>query len=288
MKIYRISSFLSLAIIAVTALLIVSSCKFSKYKRSYSRPDTLCIDSATYSRVDSMQGRKIMVKIRADYPTPITSKLSANIAAWVRGNLGKGIPVDTMDAQKVVDYFGDAKFDSYVNSAILSPNAYYDAECRMESNRRNYVSFKFTLDECAGETDGVTSISGITLRKSDGVAFGWNMLKDTTSKGFRNVLREGVRSYLKETLGENEVSDENLCSLLVYEREKNLANYNPLESFPIPKTPPYLSHNGMTFVFQPYEIAPYSLGTPVFTIPFSDIKCYMTAEALRLIKKSKQ
>ncbi len=288
MKTYSVRTFFALSIIAAIALLGVSSCKYSKYKRSFTRPDTLCIDSATYSRVDTIQGRKITVKIRADYPTPITSKLSANIAAWVRGNLGNGVPVDTMDAQKVVDYFGDAKFDNYTNTLTFLPNAYYNAECRMESNRRNYVSFKFTLAECAGATHGVTSISGITLRKSDGVAFGWNMLKDTTAEDFHKMLREGVRSYFKETLGEYEVSNENLCSLLVYDREKSLVDYNPLHNFPIPKTQPYLSQSGMTFVYQPYEIAPYSLGTPTFTIPFSEIKCFMTAEALRLIKKPKQ
>ena len=270
-----------------TVLAWTASCKFSKYKRTISRTDTLCVDSATYTRIDSTHGKKITIRIRADYPTPITGKLSANIAAWVRGRLGDGVPADTMDAQKVVDYYGNAKYLKQRTIPSLKKGMYYNADCRMESNRRNYVSFKFTLSECTEGIHGVTSVSAITMRKSDGKPFGWNMLKDTASENFRKIMREGVRTYLKETLNEYDVSNENMRSLMTDESAQDNTEYNPLKHFPTPKTPPYLSQSGMTFVFQPYEITPFSLGAPTFTVPFPEIKEYMTDEALRLLKKRK-
>ena len=98
-------------------------------------------------------------------------------------------------------------------------------------------------------------------------------------------MREGVRSYLKKTLGENCVSDENFRSLLAPESEADVSIETPLKSFPFPQAAPFLSRNGMTFVFQPYEITPFSLGAPKFTVPFDEIKQHMTKEALSLLKK---
>lgn len=270
---------------ATIAMGVASSCKNSKYRRVFTRPDTLCVDSANFCRSDSSNGRCIAVNIHAEYPSPITGKLSANIAAWVRGKLGNGTPADTMSVASVVSYYGNTRYNSYIAGSDSAPHSFYKADCRIEGNRKNYISLNFTLAECAQGAHSITSVSGITFRKSDGVPFGWNMIKDTTSKDFRNLMREGVRSYIRKALGENSVSDENFRSLLVSEPEPAPASGNPLKRFPIPQTAPYLSQGGMTFVFQPYEIAPFSLGAPKFTIPFRDIEQHMTKEALTLLKK---
>ena len=269
----------------IIAMGVVSSCKNSKYRRVFTRPDTLCVDSASFCRSDSSNGRCIAVDIHAEYPSPITGKLSANIAAWVRGKLGKGTPADTMSVASVVSYYGNTRYNSYIAGSDSAPHSLYKADCRIDGNRKNYISLNFTLAECAQGAHCITSVSGITFRKSDGMPFGWNMIKDTTAKNFRNLMREGVRSYIRKTLGENNVSDENFRSLLASEPEPDPASGNLLKHFPIPETAPYLSQGGMTFVFQPYEIAPLSLGAPKFTIPFRDIEQHMTKEALTLLKK---
>lgn len=274
-------------IAAIMAMGALPSCKNSKYKRIFTRPDTLCIDSANFLRRDTSNGRCVTVYIHAEYPTPITGKLSANIAAWIRDKLGKGTPADTMSAANIVRYYGNARYNCYTSGSSMPPHSYYKADCRVEGNRKNYVSLKFTLAECAQGAHCITSVSGITFRKSDGTPFGWNMIKDTTSKDFRELMREGVRSYISKTLGEKYVSDENFRSLLACEPEPGLSGENPLKHFPTPKTAPYLSQNVMTFVFQPYEIAPLSLGAPKFTIPFHDIESHMTKDALKLLKKAK-
>ena len=267
------------------AMLWLPACNNPKTAGNASDVDTLCVDSATYSKSDSTNGRNISVRIRADYPTPITGTLSAGIAAWIRKNLGKGTPSDTMSAQAVIDYFGNAKFETARNTSAISPRTYYNADCRMVSNRKDYVSFTLSVEENAGDAHGVKSLQGITFRKSDGKTFGWDMVTDTNSNGLRKLVREGVRSYFQKSLGEENVSDENLRSLLVTDMGEMQADSNPLEKFPMPQTPPYLTRKGMTFVFQPYEISPSSSGTPTFTVPFNEIMPFMTKEARKLLNK---
>jgi hypothetical protein len=40
----------------------------------------------------------------------------------------------------------------------------------------------------------------------------------------------------------------------------------------------------VTFVYQPYEIAPYAVGMPAFTIDFKEIRPYLTVTAQKLLQ----
>ena len=50
-----------------------------------------------------------------------------------------------------------------------------------------------------------------------------------------------------------------------------------------PVADPYMTEQGVHFLYQPYEIAPYAAGMPAFTISYEDIKPYLTIGALKLI-----
>lgn len=266
--------------------LSLCSCSNKRPKRPYQRADTICVDSASYFRADTASGYSVLVRIMAQYPTPVTGVLSANIASWVRSRLGTGLPPDTMDVQSVVDYYGSRLFSgAFAGSG--KPDLRFDATVRFVAQRRNYVSMRFMLRQCAGGTPGLTTDVGTTFRRTDGVAFGWNMLRDTSDIRLHNIMREGVRSYFATLLREKEVSDISLVSLLEsnYSNSSSDEDFTILRRFPLPKCQPYLSRRGMTFVYQPYEIAPYSAGAPQFTVPFSEIKPYLSDVGQRLIRK---
>lgn len=279
---------LCLTISAMMAMLWCASCRQQKPQATPDRPDTLCIGTATYLKADTSNGRYFMVRIRADYPDPITGKLSANIATWVRQKLGQGLPPDTMDIRSVVNYFGQKKYDTFTATSPKNLRRLYDADIHMVANRRNYVSYQLTLNEQLGEQPPVTTLSGITLRKSDGEMFGWNMISDTTSTKLRKLLREGVRTYIRHTLSEEFVSDENLREILSEDPTDSDSQSTAPHRFPLPKMQPILVSDGLAFVYQPYEIAPYSLGAPIFTIKFKDIGPMMTKDACRLLCKPKK
>ena len=53
---------------------------------------------------------------------------------------------------------------------------------------------------------------------------------------------------------------------------------------PKPVSDPYLTKEGVVFVYQQYEIAPYAAGSPKFTLPYSEVKKYMTHTVLDLLR----
>lgn len=277
---------LPLLLVVATAL-ASAGCRNSKYRRTPDRRDTLCIAMAEYSNADTAGGRSVRVRLKSVYPSPITGPLSANIAAWVRGNLGTGTPADTMDAKSVVDYYGNRAFAS---RAAAGADAALYTNCSVETMRRGYVSLRLTVAESTDDTPEVTTVRGVTMRRSDGAVFGWNMISDTTSKAFRKLMSDGVRRYMQRTLEVRQLDDEDFRNLLLPWLAKSAAasggkGQRPL--FPVPKTAPFLSQKGITFVYQPCEVAPYSIGTPVFTVPFSTAGHFMTKEARKLLEKEK-
>lgn len=268
------------------AILVSAACRNSRYRHTPDRRDTLCIAVAEYSSADTAGGRSVRVRLKSVYPSPITGPLSANIAAWVRSNLGTGTPADTMDAKSVVDYYGSRAFAS--RAAAAADAALY-TDCSVETMRRGYVSLRLTVAESTDDTPGVTTVRGVTMRRSDGAVFGWNMISDTTSKAFRKLMSDGVRRYMQRTLEVRQLDDEDFRNLLLPWLAKGAAAGGGAKGqpFPVPRTAPFLSQKGITFVYQPCEVAPYSIGTPVFTVPFSTAGHFMTKEARKLLEKEK-
>ena len=66
---------------------------------------------------------------------------------------------------------------------------------------------------------------------------------------------------------------------------EELNNYLFLETgvIPFPAWTPYPSEDGLVFTYQQYEIASYAAGMPEFTIPYADLRPYLTPEAKALV-----
>ena len=98
---------------------------------------------------------------------------------------------------------------------------------------------------------------------------------DTTQvKKLQPILRKGVISYLNEYNKEDPVTDKNLNEFLFIENG----------IIPLPAHTPFLTKDGVHFAYQQYEIGPYAMGIVEFTIPYSEIKSYLTSEAAKLIQ----
>ncbi len=87
------------------------------------------------------------------------------------------------------------------------------------------------------------------------------------------LLRRGVLSYL-HLAGEESATDANLMDYLLLDGN----------TIPLPAVAPYLAGDGLHFVYQQYEIAPYALGLVGFVIPYDDIRPYLTAEVQALVE----
>ena len=58
------------------------------------------------------------------------------------------------------------------------------------------------------------------------------------------------------------------------------------DMIPLPSWTPYPSAEGLTFIYQQYEIASYADGMPSFTVPYQDIKPFLTPEARELLERA--
>lgn len=53
---------------------------------------------------------------------------------------------------------------------------------------------------------------------------------------------------------------------------------------PLPAWAPYLTHQGVAFAYQQYEIAPYAAGIISFIIPYEKIMPYLVPEIKAVIE----
>lgn len=120
----------------------------------------------------------------------------------------------------------------------------------------------------AASAHGIMPYGGQTFRKSDGRRIGWEVLRDTDSDGFQKLLRDGLKQYL-EIKSDSELTE---CLMGV-----------DINSIPLPKCQPIFTSKGISFVYNQYEITPYSAGLPTFTIGYDKLAPYLTTTARNLV-----
>ena len=156
---------------------------------------------------------------------------------------------------------------------ILSdmPGWEYDFGLLKERETDEYVVF-LSQDYVylGGAHGGVTGRGGLTFDKKDGHQVE-QFLDPACLDAIQPLLRKGITAYFSED--DAEISPE------------ELDNYLFLESgvIPFPAWTPYPDEDGLVFTYQQYEIASYAAGMPNFTIPYEDLRPYLTPEAKALL-----
>ena len=151
------------------------------------------------------------------------------------------------------------------------PGWEYDFGLLKERETDEYVVF-LSQDYVylGGAHGGVTGRGGLTFDKKDGHLVE-QFLDPACLDAIQPLLRKGITAYFSED--DNEISPE------------ELDNYLFLESgvIPFPAWTPYPDEDGLVFTYQQYEIASYAAGMPNFTIPYEDLRPYLTPEAKALL-----
>ena len=121
----------------------------------------------------------------------------------------------------------------------------------------------------SGGAHGSTIDYGMTFRKSDGRLMGKNMFNTLEGdEGWRDMMYHGLMEYF-------EVKTEEELSECLFEPELYKLN--------LPEAEPYFTEEGLSFIYQQYEIAAYAYGMPSFTIPYDKVKKYLNVTGLRLL-----
>lgn len=152
----------------------------------------------------------------------------------------------------------------------------YDFQIDVLNETDHYITLSTAIYEYVGGVHGGAFGVSTSFNKENGQRMGYNMLKDTSSKEFMKLVKEGLYDYFSDS-GNKITTDTQLAEMLLVE--------GGVSQLPLPVNTPWLTEEGVVFCYQQYEIAPYAAGMPAFVIPYEKIRPFLTDEALTILKQ---
>lgn len=196
---------------------------------------------------------------------------------------------DANDTQTVVDYYGEQGLKTfsdmsqnnaeeraeYADKDIAEDVVPVQLECHFELNKtyetsRLAVFTSWNYVYLGGAHGGVVGDGDMTFDKASGEMF-TNFLLPSSEADLQPAIREKLMDYFSEN--GDPVSEDNLMEYLLINGD----------IIPLPVSSPAPGKEGLTFTYMQYEIASYASGMPSFTIPYDEIKPYLTEEAIELL-----
>lgn len=151
------------------------------------------------------------------------------------------------------------------------PHFTCNVKIKKSAETSTYVSYTTSAEVYLGGAHGSFSTRETNISKRTCRPLAQTV--DTTKvMAMQPLLRKGVISYLKDAGCENVEKD--YKSMLFLPEDGHI---------PLPACTPSLTKDGVSFVYQQYEIASYAVGLVSFTIPYSDILPYLCNEAKALV-----
>lgn len=236
----------------------------------YTVETVTCADSVAYG--DSKAVAKCTIGyLKAD---SVSTPLIENINAWTRYALGNttGAKMGQPLAKDVVDNAlassgSDLKdWDEQFGNVPMAYEMTYSVKpIVMEPN---YVTMLFTSYIYLGGAHGESAAVGQTFDATTGQTLGDDMIRPDAKDTVLALVKEGLMKQYFKVSTEQEFND---CLL---------SNNG---EFTLPANPPYFMEDGVCFLYQQYEIAPYSEGMPQCTISYASIRPYLTPAVAYLI-----
>jgi hypothetical protein len=259
-------------------------------------------DDISVESEDSMAS----IKVSVQWPTSGNDSLVTAIRQYVCEELQTSLIQEGQpeikyydDGQKAVQALVDTAYNELTaswkeakNDGIPNDMTYscYVKISKLEETDL-YITYLSNHEGFLGGAHGYATASYQTFRKRDGLRIGYqtkfnreteqfekqnqNLFKDPQSPELAQLIKEGVRSYFKD--GEQDVAtDEALKDMLI--------GVDDVNAIPLPSNAPSFTKQGLTFVYQQYEIAPYAAGIINFDLPLDKVLPYLTKEAAELIK----
>ena len=141
---------------------------------------------------------------------------------------------------------------------------------RIDENAQYTVYLSENYVYMGGAHGGVSGAGYLTFKTATGYLF-TQFLKEEAEDRLQPALRKGLMRYFEEN--ETGLNEEQLEKMLFIK-----AGWIPL-----PEQLPYPTAEGLVFTYQQYEIAPYAMGMPSFTLPYDVLMPYLTSDAVKLL-----
>ncbi|MBQ0142916.1 MAG: DUF3298 domain-containing protein [Prevotellaceae bacterium] len=273
--------------IILTALMVLSvfSCSNSTMGTNGEENVEFQIEQIVYE--DSINGADGTIFYRAEIDLPVAGpdSLLNCIREWINeelgGNYSGTLNCDTDMLRSYASYYFENldeneipgtgthltirkidETDTYVTYLMQGCTYTHDANNAPIVRHLRNKNIKTSLVE-------IPFVKGMTFSKKDGARHDWEMFCETT------ILKSLLSHSIKEQYFENNDSDfVNAIDIMVKDTT----------DFPLPETDPWFVEDSIQFIYQPYEIAPYSVGLPTCRIAISDIVTILTPKAKELLK----
>lgn len=224
---------------------------------------------------------KVDVKLSVDYPVKGSQVLLDSLRKFIAHVLG----ADSTLVDKKEEMLQSAYKHGYdlmmadrsemMEDDIKIPPYYFGYNIKKTVDLKDFITYMVGYEEYRGGAHGSFISAGTTFTKKDGKEWGWNMLKDTASVQFHQLMKEGVREYFAQYDENKKLNDEQLRDMLIIDGDVN--------HLPLPVTDPCLLEEGVSFVYQQYEITPYAAGLPSFIIPYAKLMPFFVPEIKEVI-----
>lgn len=266
---FRIIKWLS----AIVLILLVCLFVYKFVGGSESKSSLFTTQIVTFKESATVESFNVEVEINIDYPISGNKELLNSIYSFVVETLtdvytfeevsaNPHYDGDFSDGKKVVDFYGKAKLEE------LKPNGMGEARIFINKVHETdaIVSYQVHMSGNYGGP-GISTKYGITFDKRDGKQI--PVIKDHKNKKFEKYLIDNVI---------NSIDSNNI----------DMLEETELKSHPFPKYAPFITKDGVCFIYQKYEIGSGALGEVETVIPINAISDYLTDDVCSLIDGKKQ
>lgn len=255
-----------LYLIAAGALAFAASCSSGKDSKNTETdaPETVAADMeeapADTIAVIPLEVKEFKVekgdnKLAIAYPVSGNQVLVDSIRNWINMSLGSTYRGDMENG---------AAFFRHYSSQLDDPEmeefgGYNQDEFEIEFMNSRVVTYEHEFYAYMGGAHGEGGDYGTTFLREDGTIFSKDCF--TSYRQLHNLFLEGLKKYFKAK------TDAQLLEFLI--------GVKSVDKLPAPAIDPWITEDGVVFSYTPYEIAPYSAGSPNFTIPLAKLEPYL-------------
>ena len=112
---------------------------------------------------------------------------------------------------------------------------------------------------------------GVTLSKRNATPI-LSVIDRSKTEQIQPIITEGLTRYFASN---GALTDNSDIKSLLFIGDDGL--------IPLPVNEPYFTSEGLRFIYQNYEIGPYAIGMPSFTVPYDKIKDFLSVEARAML-----
>lgn len=265
-----------LGVFCLTMVLLLASCQKKHMATSMKGLADKNLETTEIRCADSLikKDYSIRVSITAEFPKNSKDALSASVQEWISEQLGSTYQGSFAKGKSMLKYYVDKQMkvlDAWENG--MPGEITYDVRIRKIYETDLLVTYQYEMEGYFGGAHGARAVQGVTFRKVDGRRMDWNIFLPDKSWEVQKLITKAIQKDYFEIEDDKEFHD----ALLIGEYEDIL---------PRPQTCPVYVKDGLSIIYQQYEVAPYAAGMPSCVLPYAQVKPLLSVTGQLLLPEA--